>query len=377
MRELFDQSLVHDLIRKAGNISVHVIAGDDMAESNDAPGTSRGGGPARHRPRALHRSPGGSGGGARHLPPVSAAARHREVDLVFLTAIIGIAVRYGLWPSVAACVAASLCYNFFFLPPVHTFTITEPTNIAAFVMFTLVSVIVSNLAARGRADTVAAQERVRSLELLYGFSRKLAGAGTLDDVLWATAFQIASMLKVRSVVLLPKAGEISVRAGYPPEDQLDELDLAAAKWAWDQNQVAGRDFDTLPGARWLFLPMRTGRGAMGIVGITRDGPDTLLSAGQRPLLDALVNQGALAIERVHLVEDIERVDRLAETDRLRTALLTSISHDLRTPLAAILGQPARFGISTNRSMMTPRPTCSPPSSRNRNGSTASSPICST
>ena len=101
--------------------------------------------------------------------------------------------------------------------------------------------------------------------------------------------------------------------------------------------MAGRDLDTLPGAKWLFLPMRTGRGAMGIVGITRDGPDTLLGAGQRPLLDALVNQGALAIERVHLVEDIDRVDRLAETDRLRTALLTSISHDLRTPLAAILG----------------------------------------
>ena len=104
-----------------------------------------------------------------------------------------------------------------------------------------------------------------------------------------------------------------------------------------RTKSAGRDSDTLPGAKWLFLPMRTGRGAMGIVGITRDGPDTLLGAGQRPLLDALVNQGALAIERVHLVEDIDRVDRLAETDRLRTALLTSISHDLRTPLAAILG----------------------------------------
>ncbi len=337
LRELFDQSLVHDLIRKAGNISVHVIAGDDMAESMTRPAPVVAAAPPVTDP-------------VPYIVALAAVAVAlaicllfrpligiENVDLVFLTAIIGIAVRYGLWPSVAACVAASLCYNFFFLPPVHTFTITEPTNIAAFVMFTLVSVIVSNLAARGRADTVAAQERVRSLESLYGFSRKLAGAGTLDDVLWATAFQIASMLKVRSAVLLPKAGEISVRAGYPPEDRLDESDLAAAKWAWDQNQVAGRDSDTLPGAKWLFLPMRTGRGAMGIVGITRDGPDTLLSAGQRPLLDALVNQGALAIERVHLVEDIERVDRLAETDRLRTALLTSISHDLRTPLAAILG----------------------------------------
>ena len=196
---------MHDLIRKAGNISVHVIAGDDMAESMTRPATV-----VAAAPPVTDSVP--------YIVALAAVAVAlaicllfrplfgiENVDLVFVTAIVGIAVRYGLWPSVAACIAASLCYNFFFLPPVHTFTITEPTNIAAFVMFTLVSVIVSNLAARGRADTVAAEERVRSLESLYGFSRKLAGAGTLDDVLWATAFQIASMLKVRAVVLLPKA----------------------------------------------------------------------------------------------------------------------------------------------------------------------------
>jgi two-component system sensor histidine kinase KdpD len=93
----------------------------------------------------------------------------------------------------------------------------------------------------------------------------------------------------------------------------------------------------LPGAKWLFFPMRTGRGAIGIVGICRDGPGPLLRAEQRRLLDALADQGALAIERVHLVEDVERVRRVAETDRLRSALLTSISHDLKTPLAAVLG----------------------------------------
>ena len=127
------------------------------------------------------------------------------------------------------------------------------------------------------------------------------------------------------------------RAGYPPEDTLDEADLAAAKWAWEKNRPAGRDSDTLPGAKWLFLPMRTGRGAIGILGISRDEPGALLRAEQRRLLDALTDQGALAIERVHLVEDIDRVKRIAETDRLRSALLTSISHDLKTPLAAILG----------------------------------------
>jgi two-component system sensor histidine kinase KdpD len=183
---------------------------------------------------------------------------------------------------------------------------------------------------------VAAHERVRAVELLYAFSRKLAGVGTLDDVLWATAYQAALMLKVRVVLLLPENGSIIVKAGYPPEDMLDEADIAAAKWAWENNRPAGRGSDTLPGAKRLFLPMRTGRGAIGIVGIDSDKPGPLLTPDQRRLLDALIDQAALAIERVYLVEDVDRAKRTIETDRLRSALLTSISHDLKTPLAAVL-----------------------------------------
>src|SRR5262249_50254969 len=208
------------------------------------------------------------------------------------------------------------------------------------ILFTILAVLVSNLAGRSWQQTVMAQERLRSIESLYAFSRKLAGAGTLDDVLWATAHQIASMLKVRVVLLLPEDGSIRLRAGYPPEDTLEEADLAAAKWAWNQGRPAGRDSDTLPGAKWLFLPMRTGRGALGILGITRDSAGALLRSEQKRLVDALADQGALAIERVHLVEAIDRVRRTAETERLRSALLTSISHDLKTPLAAVLGAAA-------------------------------------
>jgi two-component system sensor histidine kinase KdpD len=193
------------------------------------------------------------------------------------------------------------------------------------------------VAARGRSEAIVAQERVRSVESLYAFSRKLAGVGTMDDVLWATAYQTALMLKVRVVLLLPDRGSIAVKAGYPPEDTLDEADLAAASWAWANNRAAGRGSDTLPGAKRLFLPMRTGRGAIGVVGIDSDKPGPLLTPDQRRLLDALIDQSALAIERVGLVEDLERAKRTAETDRLRSALLTSISHDLKTPLAAILG----------------------------------------
>jgi two-component system sensor histidine kinase KdpD len=145
------------------------------------------------------------------------------------------------------------------------------------------------------------------------------------------------MLKVRVVMLLPEGDGIAVRAGYPPEDLLDDADLAAARWSWDHDRPAGRGADTLPGGKRLFMPLRTGRGAVAVLGIERDAPGPLLTPDEQRLLDALSDQAAVAIERIKLVADVDSARILAETERLRSALLTSISHDLRTPLAAILG----------------------------------------
>lgn len=335
--EILHGSVVHDLVRRSGNISVHVIAGDEIAlESIARKGvrTAEVTKPFDYRPFALALLAVAVALGVGEL--IQPRFGVENVDLVFLTAVVAVAVRFGLLPSLLASVAASLCYNFFFLPPIYTFTIADPTNVAAFVFFIAVAILVSNVAARGRTQTIAAHERVRTVESLYSFSRKLAGVGTLDDVLWATAYQTALMLKVRVVLLLPENGSIVVKAGYPPEDTLDDADIAAAKWAWANDRPAGRGSDTLPGAKRLFQPLRTGRGAIGVIGIDSDKPGPLLTPDQRRLLDALMDQAALAIERVHLVEDVDRVKRTAETDRLRTALLTSISHDLKTPLAAVL-----------------------------------------
>jgi two-component system, OmpR family, sensor histidine kinase KdpD len=203
--------------------------------------------------------------------------------------------------------------------------------------FTVVALIASNLAARVRAQAVAARERARITEELYLFSRKLAGTATLDDLLWATAHQIALMLKVRVVLLLPENGGLAVKAGFPPEDMLDEADLAAARWCFEKNQATGRGADTLPGAKRRFMPLRTGRGAVGVAGIDSDKQGLLLTPEESRLLDALSDQAALAIDRVNLAAETDRARLAAETDRLRSALLTSISHDLRTPLASILG----------------------------------------
>jgi two-component system, OmpR family, sensor histidine kinase KdpD len=336
--EMLHGSVVHDLVRRSGNISVHVIAGDQLPGELIPKKTLR----TADEKAAFELGP--------YLFATLAVALAlgaaefvnywigvENVDLVFLTAIVGIAVRFGLLPSLFASLASALCYNFFFLPPIYTLTIADPHNIAAFALFTLVAVVVSHVAARGRLQAMTAQARVRTVESLYSFSRKLAGAGTLDDVLWATAFQTAMMLSVRVVLLLPENGVVKIKSGYPPEDMLDDGDLAAAKWSFENNRAAGRGSDTLPGAKWLFLPMRTGRGAIGIIGIDSDKSGPWLTPDQRRLLDALADQGALAVERVQLVEDMERVQRTAETERLRAALLTSISHDLKTPLASVIG----------------------------------------
>ncbi len=335
-------SITERLLRRSGGVSVHVIAAD--------PAEERG---ARLDLQAL-RPTGSTREYLGSLVFVAAALgiglllrellSGSSVALAFLTAVLASAVTWGLWPSLLACLASVLAYNFFFLPPLYTFTIADPENIVALFFFAVVAIIASNLAARVRAQAIGARLRARMTEELYQFSRKLAGAVALDDVLWATVHQIALMLRVHVVLLLPDGERVAVRAGFPPEDTLDEADLAAARWAWEKNRAAGRGADTLPGARRLFLPMATGRGAVGVIGIGREeAEDTpnrtipLLSPDQARLLDALADQAAQAIERVGLADDLDRARLVAETDRLRSALLTSISHDLRTPLASILG----------------------------------------
>jgi two-component system sensor histidine kinase KdpD len=335
--ELLNGSVVHELVRRAGNISVHVIAGDEDGDQIEPwrIDAAEAGRPFNARAYAAALAANVAVVGVGEL--LDPAIRVESIDLVFLTAIVGVAVRFGLWPSIFASVVASLCYNFFFMPPIYTFTIGDPGNVTAFAFFIVIAIIVSNVAGRARTQAVRAIERARTTESLYAFSRKLAGAGAMEDVLWAAAYQIALLLKVRVVLLLPGDGAIHVRAGYPPEDELDSADLAAARWSWEHDRPAGRGADTLPGGKRLFLPMRTGRGAIGIVGIDSDRPGPLLTPEEHRLLDALSDQAALAIERVRLVDNMDHIQRTVENEKLRSAVLTSLSHDLRTPLAAVIG----------------------------------------
>ena len=337
-RHVFRESFTEKLIRAAGDASVHIVARakDPQVQTSAGPDSTA----TKPRPTELKAYIASL---AYVVAAVLVAALLRQalgvsnLAQVFLIAVLASAVTYGLWASLFACLISVLSYNFFFLPPLYTFTIADPENVVILFFFTVVALIASNLAARVRAQAVAARERTRITEELYLFSRKLAGVATLDDLLWTTVHQIALMLKVRVVVLLPEDGSLVVKAGFPPEDMLDDADLAAARWCFERNQPTGRGADTLPGAKRRFMPLRTGRGAVGVVGIDSDKPGLLLTPEESRLFDALADQAALAIDRVNLAQDIDRARLAAETDRLRAALLTSISHDLRTPLASIVG----------------------------------------
>ncbi|MDO9418388.1 sensor histidine kinase KdpD [Pararhizobium sp.] len=334
-REIFEGSITHDLIRHSGAISVHVMSGGG---EEIAPADVRTASPARKFKlkhyvfSMLFMSIAVAIGMA-----LDQMMNVQNLALALLMGVLASAVSGGLGAGLFASVLGAFAFNFFFLEPRYTLNIRDPESVVALLFFLGTALVASNLTAAVQRQAMAARQRARTTENLYLFSKKLAGTGTLDDVLWATAYQIALMLKVRVVILLPEDGTIAVRAGYPPDDTLAEADIAAAKWAWEHDRPAGRAADTLPGAKRLYLPLRTGRGAIGVIGLDNDRQGPLLTPDQQRLFDALADQAALAIERVHLVADADRATLAAETDRLRTALLTSISHDLKTPLAAILG----------------------------------------
>ncbi len=340
--EFLHGSVVNELVRSSGNITVHVIAGEHLiadpipkktvktSELNDLNGGDVIPYVATVAAVAL------ALGFAYVLQPLIGI---ESSDLVFLVAVIGIAYKYGLWPSMAAAVLSMICYQFFLLEPLYNTSLSDLKNLTALAFFFFTAFVVSNLTAKVRAQAYTARNRAGTTEALYAFSKKLAGIVSLDDLLWAAAYQIAHSLKTDVVIVLPDSnGVLRVRAGFPPEDDLDQAELGAAKWSFENNRAAGRGSDTLPGAKRLFIPLRTASGAIGVIGLARgQRPEMLLTPDERRLLDALMDQSAVALERVRLAGQINEARLAAESERLRAALLTSLSHDLKTPLASILG----------------------------------------
>ncbi|HLG87802.1 MAG TPA: sensor histidine kinase KdpD [Alphaproteobacteria bacterium] len=270
------------------------------------------------------------------------------LSIIFVLPVLVSAIRFGLWPSVVASLLGFGVYKFFFTEPRFTFAITSTQDFFTLLMFFFVAMLTGNVAARTREQAEASRQAARRTAKLYDFSRRIAGAASRDDVLWAVVHHVAATLQCRSLVLLPQDGNLTIAAGYPPEDHLTDPAIAASDWAWRHGKPAGLGSDTLPNSEWLFLPLRTATGPVGLLGVAFDGDGSGLSPEQRRLLDAVADQAAVAIERTNLASSIEEARILTETEQLRSALLSSISHDLRTPLVSIIGSAtslATFGES--------------------------------
>ena len=272
-----------------------------------------------------------------------------NISLLFLLAVLGASVVGGYAAAFLAALLSALAYNFFFIDPRHTFTIAAPHEVFALFVFLAVAIIAGGLASRIREQAEVARIRATALQSLYDFSRKLASTGKGDDAIWLAVSQLQASLKRKVVLLVPRKGDLGVAAAWPPDTELDVTDMTAARWTHDKREPAGQGTGTLPNSRFEFRPLLGPHGIVGVCGIEHTGDRLDLNAERA--LTAILDQTAIALDRARLADEtVEQAARL-EGERYREALLSSISHDLRTPLATITG--AVTGLRQLGERMTP------------------------
>jgi len=332
--ELLGRSLPHELVRRAQDIAIHLVT--RQSEPQERPVLSF----LRALPRAplhfLYATLAVAvallvGEGLTELTPIP------NLSMVFLLAVLVTAMSFGVWPAIFASVLSFFAYNFFFIPPLYTFTIAEPYELLALVIFLVVAVVSSALAGRVREQARIAANRMRAMRRLYEFTRRLSGLATLDGVAEGAASEIHASLGRPVVVLLTHDDDLSLTAAWPPEDALDAAAMTAARWALNHGEPAGADTSTLPIIPWYFVPLKTAAKALGVVGVAKEKDGAPLDSEARALLDTLVEQTAAALDRAALAREMVSAKTETETERVRNTLLASVSHDFRTPLASILG----------------------------------------
>jgi two-component system sensor histidine kinase KdpD len=333
---LMGRSLSNAIVRRSKNISVHVVIGG--AEKDE---------PAR-RDWSLSRVMGAPIGALAAVASVAVAVglgygldiwlHLPNLSMIFLTAVLFCAVQFGLRSSVAAAILSFFAYDFFFIDPRYEFTIREPQEFFALLIFLVVAVFTGLLAGRARDQAQSVRENARTTQSIYELSRKLSGAPTIDDILLAATIYMHKTLGARCVVMmLPEEGELKLTAAWPPIDELDPGEMGAARWAFEKAEEAGWRTGTLPNIRFQFRPLVTTRGVGGVCGVEPADLGATIAPERERALNLILEQTAIAIDRAQLVKDSVKTAALEENEKLRQTLLSSLSHDLRTPLAAITG----------------------------------------
>ncbi|MGE0148574.1 MAG: DUF4118 domain-containing protein [Parvibaculaceae bacterium] len=257
-----------------------------------------------------------------------------NLGMIFLSAVLGAGVLFGLGPALLAATIAFLTYNFLFLDPRYSLAIGSPADVLTLVVFWAVALATGGLAGRVRDQASATSRRASAIAALLAASRRLSAAATKDEAAAALAEQVSAAAGGRTVVLLPAGDVIVPAAAVPDPAALGATEMAAARWAWQKGEVAGAGTGTLPNAMWTFHPLQGLRTRSGVVGIEAHFP---APRDSERFVAALLDQGAVALERAELAAAAAEAEAWRRSDQLRSALLNSISHDLRTPLSAVLG----------------------------------------
>jgi two-component system sensor histidine kinase KdpD len=327
-------SIVDTLVQGSGEIDVYVISGD-RDDSRPLP--------PRPWPPRTDWAPYGWAAASVAVSTVIAWAMFNRFALsnlimVYLLGVIVVATRYGRGPSLLASLLSVAAFDFFFVPPYFTFAVSDTEYLVTFAVMLVVALVISGLAVRIRAQAESARERERRMAALYAMSRELASTRGVDRLLEVAVRHIAEVFRTRVVVLLPQPdGRLAPGEGAAAQFPMDASELAVSQWVHEHGQVAGQGTDTLPGASGLYLPLTGSRGTVGVLGLRPQDPRSLRAPEQLHQLETFASQTALAIERARLAEEAEQAQVRAETERLRNSLLSSVSHDLRTPLASITG----------------------------------------
>lgn len=330
-RSLFRRHLIDALLDRAQGAALHIIT--ESAETS-VPET-------RPRRRLKDFSWSGHLGAlaAVGLATAAAFALDRYVEsanlaMVYLLSVLIAGLAFGLWPAVTAAAASALIYNFFFLEPHLTFYIGYAADVFTFAVFFAVAMTTGWLAGRVRNQANAASRRASAISAVLAATRRLSAAAKTDEAATALAEQLAAATGVGAVVLTPQADDLKVAAASPPLEALSAGDMAAARWAWEKAEPAGAGTGTLPNAAWTFRPLQGVQARAGVVGVE---PAAVATDDGERYVSALLDQGAVALERAEFAAVAADAETLRRTDRLRSALLNSVSHDLRTPLSTVLG----------------------------------------